>query len=159
MVDTREKRYESALHSLGELEAAFPRNPFFLFEQGWVYLLRKEWAQARTVFEKVLAKKELGVSHYHRVESSLALLRLGESMLFDGRFREGLARFDDALAHHDPPEAIRAMLHLRRGQAYDGLNERAEARAAYNLTISLSVDKASRRQAQRYMKQPFQLTR
>jgi len=159
VVDTREKRYESALNSLRELEAAFPRNPFFLLEQGWIYLLRKDWAQARAVFEKVLARKELGVQHYQRVESSLALLRLGESLLFAGRFRDGLARFDDALAHHDPPETIRAMLHLRRGQAYDGLNERAQARAAYKLTISLNVDKASRRQAQRYMKTPFRLAR
>jgi tetratricopeptide (TPR) repeat protein len=157
VMDTREKRYGTALATLSELEAAFPKNPLFSLERGWVYLLKKDWANARAVFQKLRANQELQVPHYEQVPTPLLYLRLGESYLFDSRFSDALERFDAGLAIAGCPESTRAMLHLRRGQALDGLSKRQEARAEYQETIRLNVDKASRRQARRYLKAPFRI--
>jgi tetratricopeptide (TPR) repeat protein len=83
---------------------------------------------------------------------------LGESYLFDGRFQNAVDRFDEALEASDLADATEALLHLRRGQAYDGLEKRQEALADYRETIRLNVDKASRRQAKRHLKEPFSLS-
>jgi tetratricopeptide (TPR) repeat protein len=158
VMDTREKRYDRALDHLRELGTAFPRNPLFPVEQGWVRLLSKNWSTARSIFQKVWAKQRLEVPHYEQVPTSLLLLRLGESFLFNGRFQDALDHFDAALAASDNTEMTQALLHLRKGQAYDGLKKRHEAVAEYKATIRLNVDKASRRQANRHIKKPFRLS-
>jgi tetratricopeptide (TPR) repeat protein len=158
VMDTREKRYTRALGTLRELEAAFPRNPLFPVEQGWVQLLSKNWASARRIFEKAIAKQQLDIAHYEKVRTSLLLLRLGESYLFSGRFQDAVGRFDQAQTASNAAEPIQALLHLRRGQAYDGLNRRRDAVAEYQTTIRLNMDKASRRQAKRHLKKPFSLS-
>ncbi len=157
VIDTREKRYHQALTNLSKLETAFPKNPLFLLERGWVQLLRKDWTAAHSVFESVQAKRRKMVPHYDQVPHSLVLLRLGESRLFDARFEDALARLDEALALSDSPDVIRTLLHLRRGQALDGLQRRREARAEYETTVRLNTDKSSRKQAKRYLKKPFAL--
>jgi tetratricopeptide (TPR) repeat protein len=158
IMDTREKRYARALGHLRELEAAFPRNPLFPVEQGWVQLLSKNWVAARRIFQNAIAKQQLQVAHYEKVPTSLLLLRLGESYLFAGRFHEAVGRFDEAQAVSDVTEPLQALLHLRRGQAYDGLNRRKDAVAEYQTTIRLNMDKASHRQAKRHLKTPFSLS-
>jgi tetratricopeptide (TPR) repeat protein len=158
VMDTREKRYKNALQTLREMERAFPRNPLFPVERGWVHLLEKNWAAARSTFEKVRAKQQRDAPHFEQVPTSLVLLRLGESYLFDGRFQNAVNRFNEALSASDLTEATAALLHLRRGQAYDGLEKRQEALAEYRKTIRLNVDKASLRQAKRHLKRPFSLS-
>jgi tetratricopeptide (TPR) repeat protein len=158
VMDTREKRYTRALGYLRELEAAFPRNPLFPVEQGWVHLLSKNWTAARRIFEKVRAKQQLDIAHYEKVPTSLLLLRLGESYLFAGRFQDAVDRFDEAQVVSDITATTQALIHRRRGQAYDGLNRRKDAVAEYQTTIRLNMDKASRRQAKRHLKKPFSLT-
>jgi tetratricopeptide (TPR) repeat protein len=157
VMDTREKRYESALDTLREMEEAFPRNPLFPVERGWVHLLEKDWASARSTFEKVRVKQRRDTPYFDQVPPSLVLLRLGESYLFDGRFENAVDRFEEALATPDLVETTEALLYLRRGQAYDGLDKRQEALADYRKTIRLNVDKASRRQAKRHLNEPFSL--
>ena len=69
-----------------------------------------------------------------------------------------LGRFDEALVRPDIPDRVRSVLHLRRGQAYDSLDRREEARTEYEATIHLNTDKSSHRLAKRYLKEPFQLS-
>jgi tetratricopeptide (TPR) repeat protein len=157
VIDTREKRYHQALTNLKKLTTTFPKNPLFQLEQGWVHLLRKDWTSAHSVFESVQTKRLTRIPHYDQVPHSLVLLRLGESRLFDARFGDALARLDEALTLSDSPDGIRAMLHLRKGQALDGLQRRREARAEYETTVRLNTDKSSRKQAKRYLKKPFSL--
>lgn len=159
VLETREKRYHRALAYLRELEAAFPNNPLFPAERGWVYLLRKDWTSARGVFQQIEKKQRLQIPYYHRIPAAIVLLRWGESLLFDGRFDDALEHFDRALTQPDAADTTRAMLHLRRGQAFDGLDRRREARGEYQMTVRLDADRPSRRQAKRYLKEPFQLSR
>jgi tetratricopeptide (TPR) repeat protein len=139
------------------LESSFPRNPLFTFEKGWVYLLKKDWPAARSVYHEVRSKQQLQAPHYDRIPPSIISLRLGESFLFDAKFKEALAHFDDGLRPPDLSDTVRSLIHLRRGQAYDGLKRREEARAEYDITVNLNADKASRRLAKRYLKKPFRL--
>ena len=157
ILDTREKRYSRALTYLRELESSFPRNPLFTFEKGWVYLLQKDWPAARSVYHEVQQKRNLRTPHFERIPLSVLSLRLGESFLFDAKFKEALAHFHSGLGVPDVSDPVRSMLHLRRGQAYDGLTRREDARAEYETTVDLNADKASRSLAKRYLKKPFQL--
>ncbi len=157
VLETREKRYPEALRYLRELEATFPKNPLFPLEKGWVYLLKQDWSAARRTFRTMQKKQRNQQPHYGRVHPSFVLLRLGESYLFDKRVGEALGRFDEALVPPDIPDTVRSVLHLRRGQAYDSLHRREEARAEYEATIRLNTDKASHRLAKRYLKEPYQL--
>ena len=157
ILDTREKRYSRALSYLRELESSFPRNPLFTFEKGWVFLLKKDWPAARSVYHEVQQKRNLGKPHFERIPLSVLSLRLGESFLFDARFEEALFHFHSGLDRPDLSDAVRSMLHLRRGQSYDGLDRREEARAEYETTIDLNADKASHGLAKRYLKKPFRL--
>jgi tetratricopeptide (TPR) repeat protein len=158
VLETREKRYHEALRYLRELETTFPKNPLFPLEKGWVYLLKKDWSAARRTFRAAQKKQRLQQPHYGRVHPSFILLRLGESYLFDKRVGEAIGRFDEALARTDIPDTVRSVLHLRRGQAYDSLHRREDARAEYETTIRLNTDKASYRLAKRYLKDPFRLS-
>jgi hypothetical protein len=158
VLETREKRYAEALHYLRELEAKFPKNPLFPLEKGWVHLLEQDWSAARRTFRAAQKKQRLQKPHYNRVHPSFILLRLGETYLFDKRVGEALGRFDEALAKRDIPDTVRSVLHLRRGQAYDSLRRREDARAEYETTIRLDTDKASHRLARRYLKTPFRLS-
>lgn len=157
VLDTREKRYDQALRYLRELESSFPKNPLFTFEKGWVYLLKKDWAAARSIYNEVKSKQRLGSPHYDRIPSSLVSLRLGESLLFDAKFTRALVQFDNGLNAADLSGTIRSLLHLRKGQAYDGLHRREKARTEYEATVRLNADKASRRAAKRYLKKPFRI--
>jgi tetratricopeptide (TPR) repeat protein len=158
VMETREKRYGQALDYLRELEDTFPKNPLFPLEKGWVHLLRKDWSAARRVFGEAQKKQRLQQPHFERVHPSFVLLRLGESYLFDRRVDEALDRFDEALLRTDIPDPVRSLLHLRRGQAYDSLNRREEARGEYRRTIRLNADQFSRRQAERHLKEPFRVS-
>jgi tetratricopeptide (TPR) repeat protein len=159
VVEEREKHFYRAMKLLDELEAAFPKNPLFPLERGWVLLLKKDWPGARAVYQKILASREANAPHYHWVRPSLVLLRTGESFLFDHRFREAIDYFNRGLAEPGAPSAIKASLYLRRGQAWDGLEHRTNARADYETTIRLNVDKTSKRLAKRFLKKPFRLAR
>lgn len=158
VLETREKRYPEALRYLRELEATFPKNPLFPLEKGWVYLLEQDWSAARRTFRATQKKQRLQEPHYGRVHRSFILLRLGESYLFDKRVGEALGRFDEGLIRSDIPDTVRSVLHLRRGQAYDSLDRREDARIEYEAAIRLNTDKASHRLAKRYLKEPFQLS-
>ena len=157
VLDTREKRYSRALKYLRELESSFPRNPLFTFEKGWIYLLKKDWPAARSVYHEVRQKRNLRTPHFERIPLSVLSLRLGESFLFDAKFTEALVHFHSGLDFPDMSDPVRSILHLRMGQAYDGLDRREDARAEYEATVSLNADKASRKLAKRYLKKPFQL--
>jgi tetratricopeptide (TPR) repeat protein len=157
VLDTREKRYDKALAHLRELESSFPRNPLFTFEKGWVYLLKKDWPAARSIYNDVRNKQQLQSPNFDRIPSSVIALRLGESFLFDAKFTEAIRHFDDGLGSADLSDTVRSLLHLRKGQAYDGLDRRQEAMTEYQATVRLNADKASRRLAKRYLKKPFSL--
>lgn len=157
VLDTREKRYEQALAHLRELESSFPKNPLFTFEKGWVYLLKKDWPAARSIYNDVRNKQQLQTPNFGRIPSSVVSLRLGESFLFDAKFTESIAHFNEGLRSRDLSNTVRSLLHLRKGQAYDGLDRREEARTEYQATVRLNADKASRRLAKRYLKKPFSL--
>jgi tetratricopeptide (TPR) repeat protein len=158
VLETREKRYKEALRYLRELEMTFPKNPLFPLEKGWVYLLEKDWSAARRTFRAAQKKQRLQTPHYDRIHPSFILLRLGESYLFDERVGEALGRFDEALGRPDIPDTVRSVLHLRRGQAYDSLSRREDARTEYEATVRLHTDTASYRLAKRYLKEPFRLS-
>ena len=118
-------------------------------------MLRKDWTAARSVIEAVRARQREGIPNFGKIDSSLLLLRIGESYLFQGAFQPALERFEEALTGSVPPEPLAAILHLRKGQTLDGLERREEALLEYHTTIRLNADTGSRRQASRYLKQPF----
>jgi tetratricopeptide (TPR) repeat protein len=118
-------------------------------------MLRKNYPAARAVFEDILARGERGVAHFDRLERPVVMLRIGESFLYEGRAAEAILRFETALADPATAPPLQALLYLRRGQAWDARRERERARADYQTTIQLNVDRASKRAARRFLETPF----
>lgn len=154
VVHQREKRLTRALSLLRQMETAFPRNPLFVAEQGWVYLLKKDGRSAQRIFERVLQRHRRGQPNYDRLKEGILLLRLGESFLLAKRPRLAVERLTEALATRTRRETD-ALIYLRRGQAYDLLGQRPKALNDYETCSRLAPDAPSARLAKRYRERPF----
>jgi tetratricopeptide (TPR) repeat protein len=146
----RERRYLAALAVLGELERAFPRNPFLPMERGTVHLLRKDWAAARRAFEEVQTKENRAL-----LEPSLVHLRLAESRLF-AKDEAGAAReLERALETPGAPSWVRAQVFLRRGMASDAMGLRPKAVSDYRRAIQIDADSQTTRLARQYLDRAY----
>lgn len=155
VLNQREKKYRSSLRILKELEKAFPRNPLLPFERGSVELLRKDWRGARRAFEQVQSRRAAGVPNYTAIEPSLIRLKLAESYLFAKDYRRAGQQLQAALELPDVPDAIRAVIFLRRGNTSDGLGRRDAAQWDYRRALDLDADNVTNTLAKRYLKKPF----
>ena len=156
VMQQREKRYLRSLAALGELEKAFPRNPFLTMERGSVHLLRKDWAAAGRAFEEVLAKQAERREGFDLLEPALVFLRLGESRLF-AKDHAGAARdLERALETPGAPDWVRSQVFLRRGMASDARGLRPAAESDYRRVVRLDTDPQTTRLAKQYLDRPFQ---
>jgi len=155
VIRERERKFPEALALLGEFEREFPRNPLYPLEHGWAQLLDRDWPGARATFEAVKNKRDRHVPNFDQVHPAVIQMRIGESYLFARRFHEASVAFERALEAPGPPVELRAAIHLRRGQAWDGLQERDRAKENYLETIRLNVDRASVRAAREFLKTPY----
>jgi tetratricopeptide (TPR) repeat protein len=151
----REKRYQSSLAVLRELESAFPHNPFLPMERGNLHLLRKDWPAARRAFEEVLSRRREGGEGYVLLEPSLVFLRLGETRLFAKDHAEAYIELDRALQQPGAPDWVRAQVFLRRGMTSDARGQRPAAEADYRRAVQLDTDPQTTRLAKQYLERPY----
>jgi tetratricopeptide (TPR) repeat protein len=159
ILNERERRYGDALGLLGELERAFPRNPFFTMERGSVHLLQKDWLAARRAFEEVVADRDRlrggDAESYRLLPESLVFLRLGESYLFAKSYDQATRELDRALGTPGVPDWVRAQTFLRRGMCSDARGQRVAAEWDYRRVLKLDTDSVVSELAERYLDKPY----
>ncbi len=157
VMQEREKRYGDAIRLLGELEHAFPRNPFFKMERGSVLLLTKDWMAARRAFEEVSAGRASDgtAESYRLLPASLIYLRMGESYLFAKSYVQASRELNRALGVPGVPDWVRAQTFLRRGMCSDARGRRVAAEWDYRRVLRLDTDSAVSKLAERYLREPF----
>jgi tetratricopeptide (TPR) repeat protein len=150
----REDRLAEALDAVRTLREKFPRNPDFSLEEAGIHLHHGETAEAREELLAFIEQRDAGFGNFHLSPGGLAELRLGETWLFEDHWEEAEAAFSEGLQSSPPPD-VRVMLHLRRGNARDGLGQRQAALFAYKRVRQLGGDKVAENWAKALRKRPW----
>ena len=150
----REDRLEEALDAVRRLREQFPKNPDFYLEEASVHLHHGETAEAREELLAFVEQRDAGFGNFHLSPGGLAELRLGETWLFEENWEEAETAFSKGLQSSPPPD-VRVMLHLRRGNARDGLGQRQRALFDYNRVRQLGGDKVAENWAKALRKRPW----
>ena len=135
----REEQEDEALAAIRRLTRKFPRNPDFALDEVSILTARREFGAARELAEVVLARREAGYGNYRLALPGLVEARLGEALLFAERWEEAEAVFTRGL-EAGPNDAVRAILHFRRGNARDGAGRRLQALSDYGAVIRADAD-------------------
>ena len=135
----REEREDEALAAVRRLQRQFPKNPDFALDEVSVLTARREFGKARAYAEVVLERREAGFGNYHLALPGLVEARLGEALLFAERWEEAEVVLTRGL-EAGPNDAVRAILHFRRGNARDGVGTRPQALSDYGEVIRIDAD-------------------
>ena len=135
----REEREDEALAAVRRLRRQFPKNPDFALDEVSILTARREFGKARELAEVVLERREAGYGNYRLALPGLVEARLGEALLFAERWEEAEAVLTRGLKA-GPNDAVRAILHFRRGNARDGAGKRGTALTDYGRVIGADAD-------------------
>lgn len=153
-----EKDMDRTLGYARRLREAHPDNPLFHELEGRVYLRFGECADARRVFDDILARTDAERPGYNRWRRIRALYSLGRCDLKDDHGQEALERLqtvETLSIEHAPDSALRTLGTLRRGQAYDLLGRRSEAMREYRRVLERPDTSGAHGKARRWLGRPY----
>ena len=153
----REKQYDAALKVLTHLRQRYPRNRLLWLESGATALRARRLEQADAHLTEGLRLVSRDARRRMFGEEALWRYKLGEVQLARGNRSAARTNLRAAL-DGSARDWVRARTHLALGKIADASGERTRAREHYTRAVRLAEvgrDPATRREAQRFIRQPF----
>jgi TolA-binding protein len=135
------KAYRSVIERFPDTRAGYDAR----MTLGHIYLQHGQAAQAEDWLNQAASSSPRGV------ERGLALLALGYSREGQGKLKEALDSFNQALATGE--EAVKADALMAAARSYEGLHDLANARATYDKVIAQLPNTEHARNAELYKSQ------
>ncbi|HEX9004322.1 MAG TPA: tetratricopeptide repeat protein [Blastocatellia bacterium] len=145
----REKNYSEAFKLLDELTGKYPKNYLFSLERAVVLSQLGKSCESYTAFRQVLKDENA------QAVADLIHYRYGEALLKGGEFKGAAEYFLKATKSPQSDSALVSLAYLRRGQALDALQDRAQALDHYRTVLERENAFDSHNQARRYRDNPY----
>jgi tetratricopeptide (TPR) repeat protein len=153
----REKRFDAALKTLGDLRQQYPRNRLLWLESGATALRASRLPEGESFLTQGLARLARDTRPRIFGEEALWHYKLGEARLARGN-RAGARASLEAAMKGAAREWVRARTHLALGKLSDLQDDREGARRHYAQASRLaesSRDSETRRDAERLIRTPY----
>jgi tetratricopeptide (TPR) repeat protein len=151
----RAERLDRALPLLQELQARYPRNPFFLLELAKLYRQRERYAEATQTCRTLLAEVTAHPHNPRIIGPEDALLELALVEASQGQAERALETLRRVEEIPEANKRVVAQALLERGKILDAQGRRPHALAEYQKVLNLAADLDSVRKAHAYRRQPY----
>lgn len=144
---SRDGEFERSFTKLDELHRKYPRNYLVHLEMAEAVLRQKKTADAIAIYRAVIEKAQSRRDGYERLETAVAMVRLGVALRIAGDFASSERTLRAALSSSTPPRtAIIGRLELAK--TLDRAGRRNDAVTLYREVAAAEDIAGSRREAQ-----------
>lgn len=150
-----EKRPWEALEIVGELRREYPQSPFMRMVELLVLFENRKGPEMEVKAQEFLGQIEAGVPHFSAVYLTRVYAMLGCAASLQGKWREAVNFFTQAIDDARPTDPYLTGSLLYRGEAYDVLGQRSLAVADYQQALKGPSLWDYKKDAERYLRHPY----
>ena len=146
----REAQYGKAIEVIDGLAHQYPHNFLFALEQANLMKDSGEGMRAVAAYQALLQRATAPGGYYPNPHLELAYYGLGEAARGQRHIREAASAYENATMQPTASRLMKRRAHLRAGEMFDLLGQRAQAKQQYEAVLALGTDSDQAERATRY---------
>ncbi len=151
----REAQYPQALEVIDQLHQQYPHNFLFSLEQANLLKDSGEGMRAIAAYNAMLELAARPGGYYPNAHLELAYYGLGEATRGQRQIETAAKAYRTAAAEPTASPLMQRRAHLRAGEMYDLLGQRAEAKTQYEAVLALGGEFSQADSAKKYEQSPY----
>ncbi|MDR5730371.1 MAG: hypothetical protein RB191_23435 [Terriglobia bacterium] len=151
----REAQYGKAIDVIDGLAHQYPHNFLFALEQANLMKDSGEGMRAVAAYQSLLQRATATGGYYPNPHLELAYYGLGEAARGQRHIREAASAYENATMQPTASRLMKRRAHLRAGEMFDLLGQRAQAKQQYDAVLALGRDSDQAERATRYEASPY----
>lgn len=151
----REAQYPQAIEVVEGLHQQYPHNFLFSLEQANLLKDSGQGMQAIAAYQTLLAESAKPGDYYPDPHLEMAYYGLGEAARGQRQIAVAASAYESAAGEPTASPLMQRRAHLRAGQMYDLLGQRAQAKKQYDSVLALGEEFSQAQLAREYEKSPY----
>jgi tetratricopeptide (TPR) repeat protein len=151
----REAKYPQAIEVIDGLHEQYPHNFLFALEQANLLKDSGQGVRAIAASQTLLQDASKPGEYYPNAHLELAFYGLGEATRGQRETAMAAKAYDSAAMEPTASPLMQRRAHLRAGEMYDLLGERAEAKKQYDAVVALGTEFSQADSAKKFEQSPY----
>ena len=151
----REAQYGKAINVIDGLARQYPHNFLFALEQANLMKDSGEGMRAVAAYQALLQRATAPDGYYPNPHLELGYYGLGEAARGQRHIREAASAYENATMQPTASRLMKRRAHLRAGEMFDLLGQRAQAKQQYDAVLAMGRDSDQAERATRYEASPY----